>query len=162
MGIGSNLDSPLDQLNEALASLRALPTVEQFCVAQIVRTPPLGGPPQGDYFNTVAGFDCQLEAHDVLAHLQAIENEQGRTRDVHWGPRTIDLDLLLHRSLVINGHDLKIPHPGMCTREFVLVPLCELAPDLVHPVDQIPYATHLSRLLQRQPSSIISTHDHRR
>ena len=162
MGLGSNLHSPLEQLHKALGELERRLAATFFKVASIVRTPPLGGPPQGDYYNTVAQFICEDSARDILAVLQEIESLQGRTRDIHWGPRTIDLDLLFHRDQVLDSADLKLPHAEICAREFVLVPMCELSPNLMNPISQQPYADDLRRLLQRQPSTIISTHDHRR
>jgi 2-amino-4-hydroxy-6-hydroxymethyldihydropteridine diphosphokinase len=94
------------------------------------------GPPQPDYINAVAALITRLSPEDLLAKLQAIEQRHGRVREQHWGPRTLDLDLLLYGNQVIATPDLIVPHPGMLERNFVLIPLFEIAPKLQLPDNQ--------------------------
>jgi len=94
----------------------------------------MGPQDQPHYLNTVARLETQLNSHELLTLTQSIENDHGRTRDGEvWGPRTLDLDILLFGENIIDTEDLKVPHPGIATRSFVLLPLSELAPDLIIP-----------------------------
>ena len=102
-------------------------------VSTIRRTDPVGGPPQGPYLNAVAQVLTSLTAAGLLDALQQVEDRLGRNRDVRWGPRTLDLDLILYGDAVIDTPRLQVPHPRMHERRFVLEPLCEIAPDARHP-----------------------------
>ncbi len=135
LGLGSNLRQPRDQLDQAVQSLRALPLSAVLKVSRYYRTPPAGGPPgQDDYCNASALLETALAPLELLAHLQSIEDAQGRDRDgAHWGPRTLDLDLLCYGELVLQHPKLRLPHPGLAERDFALLPLVEIAPDLVIP-----------------------------
>jgi len=93
----------------------------------------MGPQDQPDYLNTVASFQTALEAEELLDLLQSLENRAGRVRKQHWGPRTLDLDLLLYGNTFIQSERLTVPHPGLREREFVVIPLAELAPDLILP-----------------------------
>lgn len=131
IGLGSNLDDPRRQLGRALEALAALPETRRVSVSSFYRSPPLGPADQPDYLNAVAGLLTRLAPADLLAALQAIETGQGRRRDgPRWGPRTLDLDLLLHGSAQLATPELTLPHPGLRERAFVLVPLAEVAPGL--------------------------------
>ncbi len=131
LGLGSNLEQPLEQVRRGLAALAALPESRLVVHSSLYRSAPLGPADQPDYVNAVAGIETGLEPEVLLDALQAIEQEQGRVRGpVRWGPRTLDLDLLLYGSAVINTTRLSVPHPGLSERPFVLVPLAEVAPEL--------------------------------
>nr|WP_240900845.1 2-amino-4-hydroxy-6-hydroxymethyldihydropteridine diphosphokinase [Thioalkalivibrio sp. XN8] len=131
VGLGSNLDDPAGQLRRALASLAGLPATRLLCASSFYRSPPLGPASQPDYLNAVAGLLTTLPPLELLAALQAIETAQGRRRDgERWGPRTLDLDLLLHGGARLASAALTLPHPGLRERAFVLVPLAEIAPGL--------------------------------
>ena len=133
IALGSNLGDREGNLRAALRLIGELPSVSLTRVSSFHKTKPVGGPPQGDYLNAVAEIETALPPHELLECLQQIEASLGRTRGVRWGPRTIDLDILLMNDVVVEGPTLVIPHPRMHEREFVLRPLCELAPDARHP-----------------------------
>ena len=134
IGIGSNLDDPLAQVRAALQALAALPASQLSTCSPLYRSVPVGGPPgQPDYLNAVAALDTRLSADQLLRALQAIEAAQGRVRELRWGPRTLDLDLLLYADLVRDDAWLTLPHPRLHLRAFVLYPLADLAPDLALP-----------------------------
>lgn len=136
VGLGSNLADPFAQLQRAVNALAALPNARLVAVSVAYRNPALQLPdcaPQPDYLNAVAALDTSLEPLALLDALQAIENAQGRVREQRWGPRTLDLDLLLFGSLILDTARLTLPHPGMTQRLFVLQPLHDLAPGLTFP-----------------------------
>ena len=134
IGLGSNLDNPAWQLDTALRSLDQIPDTRLVKNSSFYRSAPLGPSEQPDFINAVALLDSDLAPGQLLAWLQSIENSQGRVRNgQRWGPRTLDLDLLLYGRHVIDEADLKVPHPGIRYRNFVLVPLLELAPELEIP-----------------------------
>ena len=134
IGLGSNQGPRQETSRRALEDLGARPGVRVERVSAFVETAPAGGPPQEPYLNAAAELSTTLEPAALLAVLQAVEEVFGRERTVRWGPRTLDLDLLLYDDRVIEGPDLTVPHPLMHRRRFVLEPLCEIAPDAVHPV----------------------------
>ena len=129
VGLGSNLEDPVVQITRALEALRQLAVDRTVHSSSLYRSRPIG-PPQPDYINAVARFDTRLEPLDLLDALQAIEQQQGRVRSTHWGPRTLDLDILLIDTLQMQHPRLDLPHPFLSQRNFVLIPLHELAPDL--------------------------------
>lgn len=134
IGVGSNLADPAVQVRAALASLAQLPESCLVAHSALYRNPPLGPADQPDYVNAVAALDTWLEPLALLDALQAIEAGQGRVRGAErWGPRIIDLDLLLYGETRIDHPRLQVPHPGLVTRAFVLIPLQELAPALELP-----------------------------
>ena len=127
MGLGSNLGDRLAHLRRAL---QGLPDV--VAVSQVYETEPVGGPSgQGPYLNAVVELETELGPRQLLAVAQHLEAEAGRTRAERWGPRTLDVDVLLVGDLVVHDADLVVPHPRMWERRFVTVPLAELAPDVV-------------------------------
>ncbi len=133
VALGSNLGDREAHLRGALAGLAATPGVALAGVSRLYETEPLG-PPQGPYLNAVAALDTELEAPALLARLQELERAAGRRRSAErFAPRTLDLDLLLFGGACLDAPDLSVPHPRLHERAFVLVPLAELAPDLVHP-----------------------------
>ncbi|MCX7557002.1 2-amino-4-hydroxy-6-hydroxymethyldihydropteridine diphosphokinase [Xanthomonadaceae bacterium JHOS43] len=131
IGLGSNLGDPHAQLERALAALAGLPGTVLREVSSTYRTAPWGDTDQPDFFNAVAAIDTMLSPEDLLGALRGIEATAGRRRDRRWGPRTLDLDLLLYGEVMRDTPDLQLPHPRMHQRAFVLVPLAELAPALV-------------------------------
>jgi 2-amino-4-hydroxy-6-hydroxymethyldihydropteridine diphosphokinase len=134
IALGSNLGDRLDNLRAGVGGLEAADGIDVVAVSGLYETAPVGGPDdQGPYLNAALAADTTLEAADVLALLHRIEADRERERVVHWGPRTLDLDLLVHGDLVGDGHELHVPHPRMHERRFVMVPVCDVAPDLVHP-----------------------------
>jgi 2-amino-4-hydroxy-6-hydroxymethyldihydropteridine diphosphokinase len=133
IGLGSNLDDPGQQLCQAIASLRNSAGIQVIALSSLYLSAPMGPKDQPDYVNAVAELETELEPLALLDALQAIENAQGRVRDVRWGPRTLDLDILLYDDLCLDDERLSIPHPGLLQRNFVLYPLAEIAPDRVLP-----------------------------
>ena len=134
IALGANLGDPPAQLQAALHSLRNAPALEVIAVSTFYRTPPLGPPGQPDYCNAVCAVDTSLEPERLLDLLQGIENAAGRKRDgERWGPRLLDLDLLHMEGRVSRTPRLSLPHPELHRRAFVLVPLAEIAPDLLIP-----------------------------
>jgi 2-amino-4-hydroxy-6-hydroxymethyldihydropteridine diphosphokinase len=132
IGLGSNLGDGEVNLRTALSALDAHPHITLVQTSSWYKTAPLG-PPQPEFLNAVARISTSLPAGQLLQVLHLIEQDMGRKRDVHWGPRTIDLDLLLYAQMVIDEPGLQVPHPQMHLRSFVLKGLCELAGDVVHP-----------------------------
>lgn len=131
VGIGSNLESPRQQVERAVAALGAVEDTVLVRTSELYRSAPLDGSEQPDYVNAVSALLTQLDATRLLGHLHEIERMQGRLRDENkWGPRTIDLDLLVFSTASTEEKDLKVPHPGISTRNFVLLPLLEIAPHL--------------------------------
>ncbi|MCX5671909.1 MAG: 2-amino-4-hydroxy-6-hydroxymethyldihydropteridine diphosphokinase [Planctomycetota bacterium] len=135
LGLGSNLGDRRGSLEAALAALRAHPAVRVMAVSALMETAPVGGPPgQGPYLNGAAAIETDLEPAALLAELKRIERALGRREGPRWGPRPIDLDILLYDSLVLNTPDLTLPHPRLRERRFVLEPLAAIAPDARDPV----------------------------
>jgi len=134
IGLGSNLNGPRQQILLGLSALDELPGCRVRTCSSIYRSEPMGPPNQPDYVNAVAAVDTQLEPLELLEQLQAVERQQGRVDGgEHWGPRILDLDLLLYDNLQIDTEVLVVPHPGLHQRAFVLYPLAEIAPGLTIP-----------------------------
>lgn len=132
LGLGANLDAPLQQLQQAVTALTQLPQSQLTAVSSFYGSKPMGPQDQPDYVNAVAALDTSLTAAALLDELQRIELEQGRQRkDERWGPRTLDLDILLYGEEILATPRLTVPHYGLHQREFVVYPLLELAP-LLH------------------------------
>ena len=134
IGIGSNLNHPVAQVQRAFEALNAIPA--SCCVAQspLYRTAAVGGPPnQPDYINAVAALNTALTPEELLTTLQAIETQHGRVRTVPWGLRTLDLDLLLYDQITRTDPWLTLPHPRLHQRAFVLYPLHDITPTLTLP-----------------------------
>jgi 2-amino-4-hydroxy-6-hydroxymethyldihydropteridine diphosphokinase len=134
LGLGANLGAPARQLEEALERLNESFEVEVTRVSTFYRNPPLGPENQPWYVNAVARVRTRLGPEELLHLLQQIETAMGRVRGERWGPRRLDLDLLLYNGEVIFTPDLVVPHPEMQHRVFVLAPLAEIAPRAWHPV----------------------------
>lgn len=134
IGIGSNQKDPIKQAKQAIEALQNLPSSKLTKSSSLYCSAPMGPQDQPDYINAVVEIDTQLTAIELLDALQAIEQSQGRVRkDNRWGPRTLDLDIILYDNQQINNIRLTIPHYGMQEREFVLYPLIEIASNLTLP-----------------------------
>ena len=134
LGLGSNLGDRLTALQTSLDYLNQSETIRLTRVSPVYETVPVGGPEQPDYLNAAAEIETETEPNELLHICREIENKLGRTRSVHWGPRTIDIDILLYGGEHIQTDMLTIPHPHMHERAFVLKPLADIAPQAVHPV----------------------------
>ena len=134
VGVGSNLQSPARQVEAAFGALAEIPQTRLVTCSSLYRSAPFGGVEQPDFVNAVAAVLTQLEPAALLGVLHEIEAAQGRERDdTRWGPRVLDLDLLVYSDRRVDSGDLTLPHPGIGERNFVLLPLGEIAPDLVVP-----------------------------
>lgn len=149
IGLGSNLGDRGATLQAALDQLRALPQTTFIAQSSFRDTRPAGGPVQDPYLNAAATIDTSLTPQQLLAELQRIENNLGRVRTEHWGPRTIDLDLLLYDRLELNSPELTLPHPRMSFRRFVLEPAAEIAAEMVYPIN----GWSMARLISHQRST---------
>ena len=152
IAIGSNLASPLEQVNAAVQALGEIPQSKLVAVSSFYRTPPLGPQDQPDYLNAAVVLETALNAETLLDNTQRIELQQGRVRKAErWGPRTLDLDIMLFGHETINTERLTVPHYDMKNRGFMLWPLFEVAPDLIFP-DGIPLRTILDNLNAERPA----------
>lgn len=134
LGLGANLGQPLQQLRQARQQLSRHRCIDIGASSPLYRTPALGGPAgQPDYLNAVLQLTTSLSPRELLDCCREIEAACGRTRNVRWAPRTLDIDLLLYGQCLSDDPDLVLPHPRLHTRHFVLLPLAELAPELNHP-----------------------------
>jgi len=134
IGLGSNLHGPAAQLDDAFGLLAEISRTRLIGRSSLYRSAPLGGIEQPDFVNAAASLLTQLTARQMLVELQRIEATRGRDRDeVRWGPRVLDLDLLVFGGLELDEPELKIPHPRIAERNFVLLPLREIAPELFIP-----------------------------
>ena len=126
IAIGSNLGDREKNISDAVHKMRDTQGIEVKKLSQIYEPEPVGGPKQPDFLNAVMHIETTLEPRELLLAVQDIENQLGRTRTIKYGPRTIDLDILIYGDKKIDEPDLKIPHPKMNEREFVLEPLKDL------------------------------------
>ena len=134
VGLGSNLSGPSKQIEASFELLDGIPDTSLIARSSLYRSSPFGGVEQPDFVNAVAELSTGLSARDLFLHLQQIERARGRERGgTRWGPRILDLDLLLYSDQVVDDSDLIVPHPGIAERNFVLLPLRELAPELEVP-----------------------------
>jgi len=133
LGLGSNIGDRRANLAEALQHLGQLPAIEIVKTSSIYETAPVGPRDQPDFFNQVVQAEVTCSPRQLLELLQKIEQDMGRVRRRRWGERIIDIDILLYGDETMDEPDFQIPHPQMLARQFVLVPLAEIAPDLVLP-----------------------------
>lgn len=136
IGLGSNLENPVEQVKSALLELDMLPQTRLLQQSSLYQSAPMGPANQPDYINAVAALETRLAADELLSALQGLEMSHQRVRKERWGPRTLDLDLLLYGDQSISSEHLVVPHPGLGERLFVLRPLFEIAPVLVLPNNQ--------------------------
>lgn len=144
VGLGSNLDNPEIQVQQALGELNQLPKTQCTAQSSLYRSRAVGPGRQAKYINAVAQLATQLSPLALLDELQSLEHAHQRKRLVHWGPRTLDLDILLYDYLILQSDRLVIPHPYLTQRNFVLYPLAEIAPEL-----HLPNLGSLSRRLSK-------------
>lgn len=145
IGIGGNLGDPLHNCRKAISSIGILPETKLLRTSSFYRTEPIGFRDQADFINAAVEVRTLLSPRDLLQGLKRIEAEMGRGQTLRWGPRIIDLDIVLYGQEVVAEGDLVIPHPECHRRRFVLVPCCELAPYAIHPR----FGISLQGLLQR-------------
>lgn len=129
ISLGANIGDPKANLDLAISLLRE--ATEVIAVSSYLQTKPVGGPDQPDYLNAVAIVESELPAKDLLALLNGIETAMGRTREIHWGPRVIDLDLIQYGGLLVSDEKLTLPHPRAHERRFVLAPWFEIEPEAI-------------------------------
>ena len=161
VGLGSNLNDPIAQLRAARGALSMLPSTRLEKCSSFYRTAPVGYTEQPDFLNAVCRLNTGLAAAALIEHLRAIEVRYGRVEcEQKWGPRTIDLDLLLYDQSVMNASGLTVPHPRLHERAFVLYPLSELDRDLVVPgrgaVGDLLAACHGQRIEKLSESTVWS------
>ncbi|MCT4700929.1 2-amino-4-hydroxy-6-hydroxymethyldihydropteridine diphosphokinase [Enterobacteriaceae bacterium H20N1] len=146
IALGSNQASPLEQVASALNAIAAIPQSRVVATSSFYRTPPLGPQDQPDYLNAAVALETDLSPEALLDHTQRIELEQGRVRKAErWGPRTLDLDIMLFGDLILSTPRLTVPHYDMKNRAFMLVPLVEIAPECAFP-DGLRVADALEKL----------------
>lgn len=134
VGVGSNLEAPAERVRWACKAMGGLPLTTTVAFSPLYGSVPMGPSDQPDFVNAVAWLSTGLPPHGLLDELQRLEHEAGRVRtDERWGPRTLDLDLLLYGDRVIRDERLSVPHPGIGERAFVLVPLADVSPDRAIP-----------------------------
>jgi 2-amino-4-hydroxy-6-hydroxymethyldihydropteridine diphosphokinase len=133
IGLGSNLDNPISQVSNALSELAGLDHCTLITASSLYASAPVGPQDQPDFINAVAEIETDLPPEALLDQLQGLEQKHRRIRERHWGPRTLDLDILLYDQQIINTERLKVPHPYMHERSFVLYPLAEIDPNLTTP-----------------------------
>ena len=144
LALGSNLGDRARNLQTAIDSLAAVPKVTVVAASSVYETDPLGGPDQGRFLNAVVAVDTELTPRELLGVAHNLEHDAGRVRVEHWGPRTLDVDVLLVGDSIVSEPDLVVPHPRMWERGFVLAPLHDVAPDLVDvPADGWPGVSRL-------------------
>ena len=146
IALGANIGNPQENLDVAVALLKEATDV--IAVSNYYQTAPVGGPEQPDYLNAVCIIESELPAMDLLSLLHGIEKSMGRERLEHWGPRTIDLDLIQFGTLLSKSDELQLPHPRAHERRFVLEPWLEIEPAAI-------LLTHgrISQLLEQLPKS---------
>jgi len=133
VGLGSNLDDPIAQVNRAFDRLDQIDGTTLIARSSLYRSAPFGPVDQPDFVNAVACLKSALAPETLLSKLHEIERSSGREREIRWGPRTLDLDLLVFGDQEIDRPEIRLPHPGIAERNFVLLPLVEIAPKLVIP-----------------------------
>lgn len=158
IGLGSNLGRREETLSAAWSALGAISGIETSVLSRFYATRPVGGPPQPDFLNAAGMLETSLEPDALLDALLSVENRFGRVRTVRWGPRTLDLDLLLYGERVIRTERLSVPHPLMTRRRFVLEPAAEIAPNRLHPLEGRTLG-ELFAALRQEESSLSSIND---
>ena len=133
IGLGSNIEQPYLQIKNAIIALDELPAITVIKDSGYFKSKPMGPEDQPDYVNAVVEIETSIDATELLKHCQLIEKQQGRIKLRHWGERTIDLDILLYADQQIETEELIVPHPGICQRDFVYMPLLKIKPDIKVP-----------------------------
>ena len=146
LSIGSNMGDRKENLCGGIDFIKKDDNVRVIAVSEFIETKPYGGVEQDDFLNGAVMLETLYAPHELLDLLHGAENAAGRKREVHWGPRTLDMDILLYDDITVNEPDLVIPHIDMCNREFVLRPMNEIAPGAVHPVCKMTMSDLLQKL----------------
>jgi len=136
IGLGSNIGNRKENMRAVYGHIIAIRGIQPVRCSRFYETVPVGGPQQPMFLNAVLEVKTSLAPHELLKRFQRIEDLMGRTRSIKWGPRSIDIDILLYGDEIVDDEQLKIPHPLMHTRLFVLEPFVEIAPNVVHPILQ--------------------------
>ena len=144
IGIGSNLGDTIGNCKIALDEIGNFAEIVR--ISSLYETEPVGNEDQPNFINSVVEINTDLSPHGLLTHLKSIEDKLGRVRGEKWGPRVIDLDIIFYDDLVIKDDDLIIPHPRAHLRRFVLEPICEIAPEFIHPELEISILELLEKL----------------
>jgi 2-amino-4-hydroxy-6-hydroxymethyldihydropteridine diphosphokinase len=152
LALGSNIGDRLAHLQSAVDGLGRATAVRVLAISRVYETDPVGGPEQDAYLNAVVAIDCALAPHELLAFAQELERAEHRVREERWGPRTLDVDVLLYDDEHIDTAELKIPHPRMWERGFVLAPLRDVVPALV-PADATWNGVHVAPVELHNPWS---------
>ena len=138
LGLGSNLNNPSFQIDQVIDHINNIPQVSILKISDKYKTAAVGYTNQPDFINAVVKISTSLTAHKLLDSTQAVEQAMGRVRTLRWGPRVIDIDILLYGDFMINTKSLQVPHAELRNRMFALEPLAEIAPDILLPPDNIP------------------------
>jgi 2-amino-4-hydroxy-6-hydroxymethyldihydropteridine diphosphokinase len=155
IGLGSNLEQPYLQIKKAIIALNKLAGTRVIRDSGYFKSKPMGPEDQPDYVNAVVEIETTMFAEELLAHCQVIERQQGRVKSRHWGERTIDLDILLYADQQIEMDDLTVPHPGLCQRDFVYLPLLKLNPEIAIPDKGL--LKDIVQLEKKQSAGLVST-----
>lgn len=150
LSLGTNMGDRLANLQAAIHQLSLTDSLEMKKVSSIYETEPVGYKEQANFLNMVVKIETMLSPELLLDRCLAIEKELGRVREIKWGPRTIDLDILLYNNDNIETEQLKIPHPRMHERAFVLIPLLEIEEDIHHPIFNTPLIQHLDKIFDKE------------
>jgi len=150
IGIGSNLGDKRDHCEKAISQILKFDRHKLLVKSSLFKTEPMGHPSQDWFVNGVIKIETDLEPLELLRTLKAIESQLGRVETFRWGPRTIDLDILLFDDLEIHTEELQIPHPRLQNRQFVLIPLVEIDRSLIHPILKKTIQQLLSDLMEDQ------------
>lgn len=134
VAFGSNMGESENTIQAAIDTIKQDKCCKVGKISKVLKSTPYGGVEQNDFYNGVLELETLYEPYELLDFLHKIENLFGRTREIHWGPRTLDLDIIMYDNLILDQEDLIIPHPDMCNRDFVLIPLAEIADFARHPV----------------------------
>jgi len=157
LGIGSNLGEPLQHIQAALIALAKIPNTQLLRRSPWYGSKAIGPGEQADYLNGVIELETTMSANQLLHQLQSIETQQGRKREIRWGARTLDLDILLYGHQCFTSAELSIPHPRICERAFVLAPLATLNPNLQLPDPNGKKNATIATLLNRLPADILQS-----
>jgi 2-amino-4-hydroxy-6-hydroxymethyldihydropteridine diphosphokinase len=155
IGVGSNLEEPLRQCRLALQNIAAVNDTRMLRTSSFYLTEPIGVTEQNQFVNAVAEIRTDLSPRALLNALKDIEQQMGRRESLRWGPRIIDLDIILYGQNIVNESGLVIPHPEFHKRRFVLVPLCEISSYMIHPAFGISMQGLLIRLENDDRSNVV-------
>ena len=148
LSVGSNLGDREKNIQNAISKMKMTPIIRKIEVSKLIETKPYGGVEQANYINGAILFETLMLPEELLTYLKHIEQEAGREKTVRWGPRTLDLDILLYDDLIHSNQKLTIPHEDMANREFVLIPLSEIGGYLRHPISKDTVRAMLEKLVK--------------